>query len=48
MYDELDNSTIIPALPLRGMSVFPGTLLNFDVERAMSVAALNARSQRTR
>jgi ATP-dependent Lon protease len=42
MSDEKTNITIIPALPLRGMSVFPGTLLNFDVERAMSVAALNA------
>jgi len=29
-------------LPLRGISVFPGMLLNFDVERPMSVAALNA------
>ncbi len=28
-------------LALRGLSVFPGMLLNFDVERPMSVAALN-------
>lgn len=32
----------MPVLPLRGLSVFPGMLLNFDVERQMSVAALNA------
>lgn len=31
----------MPILPLRGLSVFPGMLLNFDVERQMSVAALN-------
>ena len=31
----------LPMLPLRGLSVFPGMLLNFDVERKMSVAALN-------
>ena len=30
----------LPLLPLRGISIFPGMLLNFDVERAMSVAAL--------
>ena len=31
----------LPILPLRGLSVFPGMLLNFDVERPMSIAALN-------
>ena len=31
----------MPVLPLRGLSVFPGMLLNFDVERPMSAAALN-------
>ena len=30
----------LPLLPLRGISIFPGMLLNFDVERTMSVAAL--------
>lgn len=47
----MDNNTIftetgdvctLPTLPLRGISVFPGMLLNFDVERPMSIAALNA------
>ena len=32
----------MPLLPLRGITAFPGTILNFDVERPMSVAALNA------
>lgn len=31
----------MPILALRGLSVFPGMLLNFDVERPMSAAALN-------
>ena len=31
----------MPLLPLRGISVFPGMLLNFDVERRISVNALN-------
>ena len=39
-----DDSRImtLPALALRGVSVFPGTSLNFDVERPISIAALNA------
>ena len=32
----------MPLLPLRGLTAFPGTVLNFDVERPMSIAALNA------
>jgi len=32
----------MPLLPLRGITVFPGMIVNFDVERPMSVAALNA------
>ena len=32
----------LPLLPLRGLNVFPGMLLTFDVERPASVAALNA------
>lgn len=31
----------LPLLPLRGLSVFPGMILNLDVERAISIAALN-------
>ena len=40
---ENDNEILtMPLLPLRGLTAFPGTILNFDVERPMSVAALNA------
>jgi ATP-dependent Lon protease len=35
----------LPMLALRGLSVFPNMLLNFDVERAMSVAALNSAAE---
>ena len=35
-------SEILPLLALRGLSVFPNMLLNFDVERAMSTGALDA------
>lgn len=38
----MSNKTkTLPLLALRGITVFPGMLLNFDVERPMSVAALN-------
>ena len=32
----------MPMLPLRGLSIFPGMMLTFDVERSASVAAVNA------
>ena len=35
----------LPMLTLRGLCVFPEMLLNFDVERPISVAALNAASE---
>ena len=31
----------LPLLPLRGLHVFPGMLLTFDVERPASVASVN-------
>lgn len=34
--------TKMPLLPLRGISIFPGMIMNFDVERAVSISALNA------
>ncbi|NLC73537.1 MAG: endopeptidase La [Ruminococcaceae bacterium] len=37
----LDEKVRLPVIPLRGLSVFPGMLINFDVERPMSIAALN-------
>ncbi len=39
---EQKNLKKLPLLPLRGITVFPGMIVNFDVERPMSVAALNA------
>ena len=39
---EIGIKEVMPLLPLRGISIFPGMLLNFDVERPRSVAALNA------
>ena len=38
---KIDKSEVMPLLPLRGISIFPGMLLNFDVERSISVTALN-------
>ena len=37
----IDKTAVMPLLPLRGISIFPGMLLNFDVERSISVTALN-------
>jgi len=44
--DELEHkmTEFLPLLALRGLSVFPTMLLNFDVERAMSTGALDAAS----
>ena len=36
------NETSYPLLPMRGLSVFPGMLINFDVIRPKSVAAINS------
>jgi len=40
--NEMNRETGYPLLPMRGLSVFPGMLINFDVIRPKSVAALNA------
>ena len=43
MSEEIIRDPIsMPMLPLRGLSIFPGMLLTFDVERAGSVGAINA------
>ena len=43
MPEEIKRDPIaLPMLPLRGLSIFPGMLLTFDVERSGSVAAINA------
>ena len=36
-----DEQRNIPMLALRGLSVYPGMMLTFDVERSASIAALN-------
>ena len=36
------GSRLMPVLPIRGISVFPGTMLTFDVERPTSKAALTS------
>lgn len=38
---EFEQSRELPMMALRGLTVFPGMLLNFDVERPMSIASLN-------
>ncbi|NLT14178.1 MAG: endopeptidase La [Clostridiales bacterium] len=48
MSENIDNMHLtesLPMLALRGLSVFPNMLLNFDVERPMSVAALNVAAE---
>ncbi len=42
MAEATSRIMTLPTLALRGVSVFPGTVLHFDVERPMSIAALNA------
>ena len=37
-----ENDAGYPLLPMRGLSIFPGMLINFDVIRPKSVAALNS------
>lgn len=39
---EYKDTITMPLLPLRGLSIFPGMLLTFDVERESSIAALNS------
>ncbi len=38
----------LPMIPLRGISAFPNTILNFDVERPKSIAALDAAMENNR
>ena len=47
MSEIMENEVLsLPLLPLRGLNVFPGMLLTFDVERPASVAALGAAVKR--
>ena len=42
MQSNKNEYVSMPMLPLRGLSIFPGMLLTFDVERSSSVAAVTA------
>lgn len=42
---DMTEKCEMPLLPLRGLTAFPGMLLSFDVERDISVAALNLAMQ---
>jgi len=42
---EIIENTSMPALALRGLTVFPGALLTFDAERPQSLAALSNASK---
>lgn len=39
--NKVNDTRGLPMLALRGMTAFPGMLLTFDIERPMSIAALN-------
>ena len=41
MENVIDNSFSLPLIPLRGLTIYPGMLLTFEVERTASVTALN-------
>ena len=38
----MDENKVIPLLPLRGMLVFPGMIINLDVGRDRSIKAVEA------
>ena len=38
---EFTDRRSLPMMALRGLTVFPGMMLTFEVERSMSIAALN-------
>ena len=45
--DMLENTAInMPVLALRGLTIFPGCILSFDVEREISIRALERAMER--
>ena len=40
-FDFSRETRTLPLMALRGITVFPEMILNFDVERSASIAALN-------
>ena len=41
MENNINEKYTLPLIPLRGLTIFPGMLLTFEVERDSSVTALN-------
>ena len=39
---KMDNQLTYPLIALRGITVFPGMILHFDLNRKKSIAAVNA------
>ena len=37
-----ENTFKIPVIPLRGLTILPGTTVHFDISRKSSIAAANA------
>ena len=46
MSEQINDTIRLPLLALRGLNVFPGMLLTFDVERSASLGALSAAEKR--
>ncbi len=40
--EKMENQLTYPVIPLRGITVFPGMILHFDLNRKKSIAAVNA------
>ena len=38
---NFDSARLFPMMALRGLTIFPGMMMNFDVERSGSIAALD-------
>ena len=38
---DMNENLIVPVLPLRGLVVFPKSLIHFDVGRKKSITAIN-------
>ena len=46
--ETIENTTMnMPVLALRGLTIFPGCVISFDVERDISIRALEREDART-
>ena len=43
--DEFEKAISVPVMPLRGLVIFPGSVLHFDISRNRSIKALIASMQ---